>query len=67
MMLFTDFVPDLEVQSYLGWSLNGCLFLMFLINLVRIIYNMTHKFRLLYKKGKNRALKDFEYDLSNED
>ena len=62
MIVFTDFLDDLDAQFLMGWSLVGACIIKMVVNLVFVIYFSYKFFYLLIVKYYNRAYAYFNKD-----
>jgi len=54
LFTFTDFVPDLELQYSIGWSMNGFVVLLICLNMYFVFWHGGRQIFLILKKYKNR-------------
>ena len=56
LMLFTDFVPDIEVQYFLGWSYVCCISGLIFTSIWFVIGALMHDLKLWLHKQYNKCL-----------
>jgi hypothetical protein len=53
---FTDYIPDLDTQEDIGWSLIGVIGINIIVNLGLFLKEVYRDFMLLYKKYSKRLM-----------
>ena len=56
MMLFTDFVPDIDIQYTMGWSMIISICLNTLVNIIIVLYQVGRTIYLIIFKYYKRFL-----------
>ena len=56
LMFFTEFIPDMAMQSTMGWSMIICIMLCTIVNLGICFWFIGKTFQLIYRKIRNRFM-----------